>query len=283
MTLHSLRRKITDKCMRWLFQGMAFLLMIPLVSLVIYVASKGFKRLDMAFFTHLPAPVGEPGGGMANAILGSLTLMGIACAVSLPISLLAGIYLAEHGRNGKLAPWVRFTTEVLSGVPSIVTGIFVYHIMVRPLHHFSAIAGGVALGFLMIPLVTRTTEELLKLVPDSLREGSLALGIPQWRTTLRVTLHAARGGIITGILLAVARISGETAPLLFTALNNQFWNSGLNQPTASLPVQVYTYAISPFQDWQDQAWTGALVLLLLVGVISLAAKLAVGKMTAQSH
>ncbi len=259
----SMRRKVTDHVMRSICFLMAASIMVPLISLVIYVAARGLKRFDLNFFTHLPAPVGEPGGGMANAIVGTLLMVGIACAVSLPISIMAGVYLSEVGRKSRFASLVRFTADVLSGVPSIVVGIFVYQIVVKPTHHFSAFAGGVSLGILMVPLVTRITEELLKLVPRSLTEGSLALGAPAWKTTFLVVLHAARAGIVTGALLALARITGETAPLLFTSLNNQFWPSGIYSPTASLTVQVFTFAISPFKDWQDQAWTGALVLLLL--------------------
>ncbi len=267
------RRKLFDRVMRGICLGLALCIMVPLFSLILYVAARGIHRFDWDFFTHLPAPVGEPGGGMSNAIAGSLLMVGIACLVSLPISLMAAIYLVEFGKANRFARVVRFIADVLSGVPSIVVGIFVYQIIVKPFHHFSAFAGGVSLGLLMIPMVTRTSEELLKLVPNALREGSLALGVGRWQTTLYVILHAARNGILTGILLAVARVAGETAPLLFTALNNQFWPKGLDQPTASLTVQVFTYAISPFKDWQDQAWTGALVLLMLVFGVSLASRM----------
>ena len=279
---HYRKRKALDHTMRAICMLMALAIMVPLASLILYVTLKGIKRFDLDFFTHLPAPVGEPGGGMANAIVGTLTMVGIACLISLPISLMTAIYLSEFGKSGRFAMVIRFTADVLSGVPSIVTGIFVYQILVKQVHHFSALAGGAALAILMIPVVTRTSEELLKLVPGSLREGSLALGVPRWKTIVFVVLHAARNGIVTGILLAVARVSGETAPLLFTALNNQFWSHGLQQPTASLTVQVFTFAISPFQDWQDQAWTGALVLLILVIGIGLSARLVLkGKITPQ--
>jgi phosphate transport system permease protein len=271
------RRRAVDKGMRFLCGSMAFLVMIPLASLVIYVAARGLARLDLDFFLHPPAPVGEKGGGMGNAVLGTITMVFIACCVSLPISILAAVYLAEYGKRGVYASLVRFTADVLSGVPSIVVGIFVYQMLVRRVHHFSALAGGLALGILMIPLVTRMVEELLKLVPRTLTEASLALGVPLWRTTLSVVLHAARGGIVTGVLLAMSRIAGETAPLLFTSLNNQYWPSGIDQPTASLTVQVFTYAISPFQEWQDQAWTGALVLLIMVFGVGLGARLAFKK------
>jgi phosphate transport system permease protein len=209
---------------------------------------------------------------MGNAILGTMTLVAIASCVGLPVGVFCGVYLAEFGKSGKFAWLVRFTADILSGVPSIVTGIVAYQLIVTRMGRFSALAGGVALGFMMIPIVTRTTEELVKMVPHSIREASWALGVPQWRTTLGVVMRTAKNGILTGILLSIARIAGETAPLLFTAFNNHFWPSGLDQPTASLTVQVFTYAIAPFEDWHDQAWTGALVLLLLVLGVNLAAR-----------
>ena len=227
---------------------------------------------ENSFLIHLPTPVGVPGGGMANAIVGTLTLMLIASLVGLPIGIFAGIYLAEFGKKGKFAWCVRFVSDVLSGVPSIVTGIVAYTLIVKPMGHFSAIAGGVALGFMMIPIVTRTTEELVKMIPHSLREASWALGISQWRTILSIVIRTAKNGILTGVLLSIARVSGETAPLLFTSFNNQFW-ANPNQPTASLTVQVFTYAIAPFEDWRSAAWTGALVLLFIVLTINLAAKM----------
>ncbi len=266
-------RRWTDRTMVFLCGAAAFIAMIPLVSLLLYVIIRGFKRLDFTFLTSLPTPVGIDGGGMANAIIGTLTLVLIACCVGLPIGIFAGIYLSEFGKKNKFAWMVRFTADVLSGVPSIVTGIVAYTLIVKPMHNFSALAGGVALGFMMIPIVTRTTEELVKLVPHSIREASWALGVPQWKTILHVVIRTARNGILTGVLLSIARIAGETAPLLFTAFNNQFWPKGINEPTASLTVQVFTYAISPFKDWQDQAWTGALVLLILVLAVNVAAKL----------
>jgi phosphate transport system permease protein len=267
------RRKWINRTMVFLCGAAAFIAMIPLVSLLLYVLLQGFKRLDWTFLTHLPTPVGVEGGGMANALLGTLTLMLLASLVGLPIGIMAGIYLSEFGKKNKFAWAVRFTSDVLSGVPSIVTGIVAYTLVVKPMHNFSAIAGGIALGFMMIPIVTRTTEELVKMVPHSIREASWALGVPQWRTILAIVVRTAKNGILTGVLLSVARIAGETAPLLFTAFNNQFWPKGINEPTASLTVQVFTYAISPFKDWQDQAWTGALVLLILVLTINLSAKM----------
>jgi phosphate transport system permease protein len=228
---------------------------------------------DLSFFFSIPTPVGVTGGGMGNAILGTLTIITIASMVGLPIGVFAGVYLSEYGKKNTFAWWVRFTADVLSGVPSIVTGIVAYTLIVRTMHHFSALAGGVALGFMMIPIVSRTTEELVKLVPHSIREASWALGVPQWRTILSIVIRTAKNGILTGVLLSIARIAGETAPLLFTAFGNSYWPKGINEPTASLTVQVFTYAISPFQDWHDQAWAGALTLLILVLSINLAAKL----------
>jgi phosphate transport system permease protein len=267
------RRLWIDRTMVFLCGAAAFIAMIPLVSLLLYVLLQGFHRLDFAFFTNLPTPVGVPGGGMGNAILGTLTLIVVASVVGLPIGVFAGIYLSEFGKKNQFAWMVRFTSDVLSGVPSIVTGIVAYTLVVKPMHGFSALAGGIALGFMMIPIVTRTTEELVKMVPHSIREASWALGVPQWQTILAIVVRTAKNGILTGILLSVARIAGETAPLLFTSFNNQYWPRSLNEPTASLTVQVFTYAISPFKDWQNQAWTGALVLLMLVLTINLGAKL----------
>jgi phosphate transport system permease protein len=208
---------------------------------------------------------------MANAIVGTLILIGLACCLGLPIGIMTGVYLAEFGHN-RFGWLVRFGADVLNGVPSIVIGIYAYTLLVMPMKGFSAYAGGFALAVLMLPIVARTTEEMIRLVPTSLREASLALGVPAWRTTLRVVLRTARGGIITGIMLAIARIAGETAPLLFTAFGNQFWHSGLNGPISSLPVQIYTYAISPFDDWHRQAWAGALVLLALISCASLSVR-----------
>lgn len=270
---YGMRRRFMNKMMMFLCGMAALLAMVPLVSLLGYVLIQGVKRLDWTFLTHLPTPVGVPGGGMGNAIVGTFTLVGIACCVGLPIGLSAGVYLAEYGKKGKFAWTVRFVADVLSGVPSIVTGIVAYALIVKTMGNFSAIAGGVALGFMMIPIVTRTTEELIKMVPHSIREASWALGVPQWRTILSIVMVTAKNGILTGILLSIARIAGETAPLLFTAFSNHFWPKGINEPTASLTVQVFTYAISPFEDWQAQAWTGALVLLIIVLLMNLTAKI----------
>jgi phosphate transport system permease protein len=246
--------------------------LLPLVLIFSYLVAKGFSSLNYSFFTQLPKPVGEPGGGMANAIVGTLTLIGLACVLGLPIGVLAGVFLAEQGHR-RLGSTIRFCADVLTGVPSIIIGIYAYTLVVLPMHSFSAYAGGFALGVIMLPIVARTTEEMVRLVPGTLREASLALGVPTWRTTVWVVLRTARGGIITGIMLAIARVAGETAPLLFTAFGNQFWNHGLSGPISSLPQQIFAYAISPFEDWHRQAWAGALVLLVLVSLTSLAVRL----------
>ena len=244
--------------------GVAVLVaLLPLVLVFFYVLRQGITALNWDFFTKMPKPVGEAGGGMANAVVGTLILIAIASAVAVPVGLIAGTYLSEYGRK-PFASLARFTADVLNGIPSIVIGIFAYGLAVMPVRRFSAIAGGLALGFMMIPIITRTTEELLNLVPSSLREGALALGATRARAAFSVMLPAALPGIMTGILVALSRIAGETAPLLFTAFNNRFFSTRLTQPIASLPVQVYTYAISPYEDWHRQAWAGALV---LVGVI----------------
>jgi phosphate transport system permease protein len=253
--------------------GLALLIaLVPLVSLLWLVASRGLAGLSWSFFTAIPAPVGESGGGVGNAIAGTLYIVGIACAIGVPLGVGAGVYLAERG-DGRLGDAIRFTAEVLSGVPSIVVGIVAYGLVVLPMRRFSALAGGVALVVLMVPTLARSTEELVRLVPHALREASLALGVPQWRTSLRVVLRTALGGIMTAILLSVARAAGETAPLIFTSLNNQYWNWRPDQPTASLTVQIFNYAVSPYPEWHAKAWSSALVLLLLVGSLSLVGRL----------
>jgi phosphate transport system permease protein len=246
--------------------------LLPLVLIIGYLIAKGITSVNLDFFTQLPKPVGETGGGMANAVVGTLVLILLACALGLPVGIGTGVFLAEYGHT-RLAPLVRFSADVLNGVPSIVIGIYAYTLIVLPTKTFSAYAGGVALGVIMLPIVARTTEEMLRLVPSNLREAALALGVPSWRTTLRVVIRTARGGIITGVMLAIARVAGETAPLLFTAFGNQFWHHGLGGPISSLPVQIYTYAISPFDDWHRQAWAGALVLLTLIALTSLSVRL----------
>jgi phosphate transport system permease protein len=251
--------------------AMVLVALIPLGSLLWLVVSKGLPGLTASFFTSLPAPVGEPGGGVGNAIVGTGMMVGLACLLGLPLGIGAGVFLAEQG-DGPFGKAVRFTAEVFSGVPSIVVGIVAYGLVVLPMRRFSALAGALALALLMVPTLARATEELVRLVPGSLREASLALGIPQWRTSLRVILRTAAGGILTATLLAVARAAGETAPLLFTSLNNQYWNLRPDQPTASLTVQIFNYAISPYEDWHQKAWSAALVLLILVGGLNVAAR-----------
>ncbi|HMI42025.1 MAG TPA: phosphate ABC transporter permease PstA [Gemmatimonadaceae bacterium] len=249
----------------------AVLATLPLLLILWHLLKKGASSLSLAFFTNMPKPVGEAGGGMANAIVGTLIMIGIACAIGLPIGIGSGIYLSEK-RSTPLAQTVRFLADVLNGLPSIVMGIFAWEILVRPAGHFSALAGGAALGAMMIPLVTRTSEEMLRVVPVSLREAALALGYPRWRTSLSVVVRTALAGIATGALVAVARIAGETAPLLFTAIGNQFWSTALREPIAALPLQIFAYAISPYDEWHAQAWAGALVLISMVLLISLAAR-----------
>jgi len=275
-----LRRRVVDAAARGLCVLMTVLAILPLVSLLGYVLKQGVGALSWSFFTELPRPVGEVGGGMANALAGSAILVGIACAIGMPVGIMAGIYLAEFGKN-RFANAVRFCADVLSGVPSIAVGVFVYALVVLTMKRFSALAGGLALGILMLPTVTRTTEELVRLVPDTLREAALALGVPRWRAILRVVLRTALPGIATGLMLAVARAAGETAPLLFTAFNNRFWSASLDKPMASLPVQIFTYAVSPYDDWHRQAWAAALVLVAAVLVLNVAARLVVYGRTAR--
>lgn len=245
----------------------ALIAIVPLFLIFFYSLSQGIGALNLDFFIRMPKPVGENGGGMANAIVGTGILLGLGSLFGLPISILAGIYLSEH-KNGAFASVVRFLTDVLSGIPSIVVGVVAYIIVVLPMKRFSALAGGVALGILMIPTATRTTEEMLLLVPHTIREAALALGIPRWRVTLRVILPTALRGITTGILLALARAAGETAPLLFTALGNRFWSTEIGQPIAALSVFIYDYAKAPFADWNRQAWAAAFVLIFLITVIN---------------
>ncbi len=259
----SLRRRITDHVMTGVAVLTVILVLVPLVAIFAYVVYRGIGSINWAFLTQTPKPVGEAGGGMANAIVGSALMLALASIIGVPLGVGAGIYLAEYGRN-RLGDSIRFTADVLSGVPSIVIGIVAYSIVVLSQKHFSALAGGVALAMMMIPTITRTTEEMLLLVPQALREAAYGLGVPRWRTTLSITLRTATSGVITGIMLAFARVAGETAPLLFTALGNQFWNLKINQPTAALPLQIYSYALSPYDDWHRQAWAGALVLIVLI-------------------
>ena len=267
------RRRAVNLVMVSLTYLAALLATLPLLLILWYLLREGASSINWDFFTEMPRPVGEAGGGMANAIVGTLMLVGIAAAVGLPVGIGAGLYLAEN-RGSMLANVVRFLSDVLNGLPSIVMGIFAWQILVRPVGHFSALAGGIALGAMMIPLVTRTTEEMVRTVPDSLREAALALGYPRWRTSVSIVLRTATAGIVTGALVAVARVAGETAPLLFTALGNQFWSLALDEPTAALPLQIFTYAISPYDEQHSLAWAGALVLIAIVLIISLGARFA---------
>jgi phosphate transport system permease protein len=268
------RRRLTSAMMVTLTSVAAALAVVPLIAILADLSTQGAGALSLDFFTNMPRPVGETGAGMANAIVGTIVLLGIASAVGLPVGIGAGLYLAERGGT-KVATLVRFVADVLNGLPSIVMGIFAWQFLVRPIGHFSALAGGAAIGAMMIPLVTRTTEEMVRTVPPSLREAALALGYPRWRTSLQIVLRTALGGIVTGVLVAVARVAGETAPLLFTAFGNQFWSTQVTQPIAALPLQVFVYAISPYDEWHAQAWAGALVLIAIVLVISVLARFAV--------
>jgi phosphate transport system permease protein len=258
------RRAIANHVATGLAVLSTILVVAPLLAIFAYLLYKGASSLNLAFFTKIPTGPGELGGGMANAILGSGILLAIGSVLGVPIGIGAGIFLAEFGRGGKLANIVRFTADVLNGVPSIVMGISIYSLIVLPQKHFSALSGGVALGIMMIPTITRTTEEMLLMVPHAVREAALGLGVPNWRAVLSITLRTASPGVITGCMLAFARVAGETAPLLFTALGNQFWSANLNEPIAALPLQIYTYAISPYDDWHRMAWAGSLVLILLI-------------------
>jgi phosphate transport system permease protein len=259
----SLRRRVTDHIMTGAAILTVILVLAPLIAIFGYLVYRGIGSINWAFLTQTPQPVGEPGGGMANAIVGSGFILGIASLIGVPFGIGAGIYLAEFGRN-RFGSFIRFTADVLNGVPSIVIGIVAYSIVVLYQKHFSALAGGVALAIMMVPTITRTTEEMLLLVPQALREAAYGLGVPRWRTTLSITLRTATSGIITGIMLAFARVAGETAPLLFTAFGNQFWSLRYDQPIAALPLQIFVYAISPYDEWHRQAWAGALVLIVLI-------------------
>ena len=264
-------RKQTIGFRRWLTNHLftaasalaSLLVLIPLFAIFGYLVFKGIGSVNLAFLTHTPRPIGETGGGMANAIVGSGLILVIASMFGIPLGIGAGIYLAEYGKS-RYAQAVRFTADVLNGVPSIVMGIAIYALVVIPQGHFSAFSGGVALGIMMIPTIARATEEMLSMVPNTIREAALGLGIPQWRTTLSITLRTAMSGVITGVMLAFARVAGETAPLLFTAFGNQFWSLDPSRPTAALPLQIYVYAISPFDAWHRQAWAGALVLIVII-------------------
>ncbi len=265
------RRSVANAVMVTLTYLAAAVATLPLVFILLHLVKVGATSLSPDFFVRMPQPVGEPGGGMANAIIGTLILISIAAVMGLPIGIGAGLYLSDR-KGSRLANVVRFLSDVMNGLPSIVMGIFAWEFLVRPIGHFSALAGGVALGAMMIPLVTRTTEEMIGTVPNTLREAALALGYQRWRTSIGVVLRTAMPGIVTGALVAVARVAGETAPLLFTAFGNNFWSTSLDKPIAGLPLQIFTYAISPYDEWHSLAWAGALVLIGIVLIISVAAR-----------
>jgi phosphate transport system permease protein len=264
MTFRSRLRGATDHLVTGLAIVATALVILPLVAIFVYLVYKGASSLNLAFFTQMPKPPGELGGGMANAIVGSAVLLGVGSLIGVPIGIGSGIFLAEYGRGTKLANAVRFTADVLNGVPSIVMGIAGYALVVVPLHGFSAFAGGVTLGIMMIPTITRTTEEMLLMVPNSVREAALGLGVPNWRSVLSITLRTASPGVITGCMLAFSRVAGETAPLIFTAFGNNFFSTTLKEPIEALPLQIWVYATGPYEDWHRLAWGGALVLIVLI-------------------
>jgi phosphate transport system permease protein len=273
MTFRTRRRKIVSALFVAFCGASILIALVPLVLVLFFVVSQGIQALSFSFFTRMPTPVGEAGGGMANSILGSLILVGLGATFSVPVGILSGVYMSEYAGT-RFASLVRFAADTLNGVPSIVVGVFVYGIAVLPFKQFSALAGGLALGVMMIPIIARTTEELLLLVPGTMREGALALGATHARAVFTVVVPSALQGIITGVVLAIARIAGETAPLIFTALNNRFFSTRLTQPISSLTVQIYNYASSPYEDWHRQAWAGALVLVAIVLACSLLARFA---------
>ena len=277
MTASTARRKAASTLFVGFCGFTVLLALVPLAFILFFVVTKGIGSLSVSFFTHMPAPVGEAGGGMANAIVGTLMLTALAALMAVPIGIVAGVYMSEYAGT-RFASIVRFAADTLNGVPSIVIGVFAYAVAVLPFKQFSAMAGGFALGTMMIPIIARTTEELLLLVPGSMREGALALGASRARAVFSVVVPSALPGIITGVMLALARVAGETAPLLFTAFNNRYFTTKLTEPIASLTVQVYTYAISPYEDWHRQAWAGALVLVMIVLSCSLLARLATRRM-----
>jgi len=262
--MSSLRRSAANHLVTTLAILSTVVVLVPLVAILGYLLYKGASSLNLAFFTHVPAPVGQQGGGMANAIVGSGVILGLASLLGIPVGIGAGVYLAEYGQGRLLGKVIRFTADVLNGVPSIVMGMAAYALIVAKQQHFSAFAGGVALAIMMVPTITRTTEEMLATVPHAVREAALGLGIPKWRTVISVSLRTASPGIITGCMLAFARVAGETAPLLFTAFGNQFWSFNLNQPIAALPLQIFVYAVSPYDEWHRLAWAGALVLIAMI-------------------
>ena len=269
-------RRVWDMVMVYVLSASALLVLVTLFFILGHLISHGFKSVNLEFFTHLPKPVGEVGGGMANAICGTLILLVLAVLVGVPIGLGTGIYLSEYAHPA-FALTVRFIVDVMNGIPSIVYGIFAYAICVLPMKGFSAMSGGVALGLMMIPMITRTTEQFIRMVPGQLREAGLALGAPKWRVIVDIVLPCSLGGIMTGIMVALARVAGETAPLLFTAFGNRFWNHSLTEPIAALPLQIFSYAIAPYDDWHRQAWAGAIVLIGMVFIINLIASFCVAR------
>lgn len=269
----SVRRRVTNSVMMSLTALSTALVLGILFFILGYITYHGISALDWDFFTKLPKPVGETGGGMANAIVGTVKLLALASLIGVPIGFLGGVYLSEYGRKNTTGFLIRYAADLLNGIPSIVMGIFAYTIVVLPMGHFSTVAGGVALGIMMIPIAVRSSEEFLKLVPDSVREAGLALGLPEWKVISFIVIPTALRGIVTGVMLDLARVAGETAPLLFTAFSNRFWSRGWLEPTASLPVMVYTYAIAPYEDWHRQAWAAGLVLLMLVLAANLLSRL----------
>jgi phosphate transport system permease protein len=277
-----MRRKLLSSFFVGFCAAAVVLALIPLAMILFFVVSQGIRALNVDFFTHMPTPVGEAGGGMANSIVGTLILTGLGSLMAIPIGILSGVYMAEYA-GSRFASAIRFAADTLNGVPSIVIGVFAYGIAVLPFKQFSALAGGLALGIMMIPIIARTTEELLLLVPGTMREGALALGATRARAVFTVVLPAALPGIVTGVVLALARIAGETAPLLFTSFNNRFFSSNVTQPISSLTVQVFTYAISPYEDWHRQAWAGALVLVSIVLICSILARFATRRMAGLSR
>jgi phosphate transport system permease protein len=273
----SIWRRSVNVLVTFAAAGALILVLLPLCAIFGYLVYKGIGSINWAFLTQIPKPVGEAGGGMANAIAGSVYILLIASTLGVPLGIGAGIYLSEYGRGTRLGNLIRFTADVLNGVPSIIVGIVAYGLVVLTQGHFSALAGGVALAIMMIPTITRTSEEMLLLVPQAVREAAYGLGVSRWRTTLSITLRTATSGVITGVMLAFARVAGETAPLLFTAFGNQYWNWKLEQPTAALSLQIFTYAISPFDEWHRQAWAGALILIVLIVASVAAVRLAASR------
>lgn len=266
------RRKFYNKAMLFLCVIATVVSVVPLLYIFFHTTFSGLAAINFDFFTQMPKPVGEEGGGMANSIIGTLILVSLGSVIGIPVGVLSGIYVSEYS-NSIFSNIVKFVTDVLSGIPSIIIGIFAYGVIVLPMGGFSALAGGFALGIIMIPTVTRTTEEMLKLVPSNLREASLALGVSRWKTSIKIVLKTASTGIITGILLAIARVAGETAPLLFTSFGNRFWNLTLTEPMDSMPVRIFNYAISPFDEWHAQAWAGAFILIFLIFVLNLVVRI----------